>query len=105
MDIMRHKDIAAPVCIIKTVLNVLVAVPLALFAISVCADVEVGMKKDTVDAGTDMTTSIVGKKMIIQIWLPANEYFEKLIKNYILFMINVFQRLESKNIPKFQSRK
>ena len=62
MDIMRHKDIVAPVCIIKTVLNVLVAVPLALFAISVCADAEVGMKKDTVDAGTDMTTSIVGKK-------------------------------------------
>jgi len=59
MDIMRHKDIVAPVCIIKTVLNVLVAVPLALFAISVCADAEVGMKKDTVDAGTDMTTSIV----------------------------------------------
>ena len=64
MDIMRHKDIAAPVCIIKTVLNVLVAVPLALFAILVCADAEVGMKKDMVDAGTDMTTSIKGKKII-----------------------------------------
>ena len=97
---MGPQDIAAPVCIIKTVLNVLVAVPLALFAILVCADAEVGMKKDMVDAGTDMMTSIVGKEIDYSNLVTV---LKKLIENYILFMINVFQRLESKNIPKFQS--